>query len=77
LKYLRLTPPPHEAHPSVRMKLHRQSSILSLGRAIVALYIATLLTAVISARTLAENDPSQPGVREIDLQETTYPVLDP
>jgi len=61
----------------MRTRPRRRSSILSLGRAIVALYIATLLTAVISARTLAENDLHEAGVREIDPQETSFPVSRP
>jgi hypothetical protein len=62
LMYLRLTSRPRSARLPARLKPYRQSTIISLGRAIVILYLATLLTAVISARTLAEIERSQPGL---------------
>jgi hypothetical protein len=74
LKYLRLSPPRPTTPSSSRLKPHRRSSIISLGKAIVALYLITLLAAVISARTLAENGLDQPVQREIDSQKTAPQV---
>ena len=53
------------------MKPHRKSSIISLGRAIVVLYLITLLTAVISARTRTDSELDHPGARGAEQQEMT------
>ena len=58
------------ARPSAGPKPDRASSIISLGRAIVVLYLITLLTAVISARTRAEGELGKPGVLKAEPQET-------
>ena len=64
MTYLRLPPrPPTTASPGRRWP-YRLQAMISLGRAIVAFYIVTLLTAVISARTLAENELNHPGLPE-------------
>ena len=70
LNFLRLFSRPSTARPPMRLKPHRQSSIISLGRAIVVLYLITLLTAVISARTRTESEPGHPGARGAEQQET-------
>jgi len=49
--------------------------MISLGRAIVALYLLTLLTAVISARTLAENELGEPGPPGIAPHATAPPII--
>jgi len=56
------------------MKPYRQSSIISLGRAIVVIYLITLLTAVISARTKSEIELDQPGQRGVEPQKTAPKV---
>jgi len=57
-----------------RLRSHRQPPVISLGRAIVTLYIITLLAAVISARTPAENELSQPGARGVEPHETASAI---
>jgi hypothetical protein len=76
LKYLRLSSrlPPPSSPP--RLGPRRRSSIFSLGKAIVVLYLVTLLTAVISARTPTETELRQPGDRTVDLHETAPSVID-
>jgi hypothetical protein len=74
LKYLRLFSRPPTASPPMRLKPHRQSSIISLGRAIVVLYLITLLTAVISARAQAESELGQQGAQGAETHETTPSV---
>lgn len=70
LNYLRLSSRSRLGRLPVRLKPDRRPSIISLGRAIVVLYLITLLTAVISVRTRTESELSQPGVRGAEPQET-------
>ena len=70
MKYLRLLSRP----PTARLKAHRKSSIISLGRAIVVLYLITLLTAVISAGTRTVLVFGQTGARGAETHETAPPI---
>jgi len=72
--YLRLPSRPPTTPSPGRPWPHRLQATISLGRAIVAFYIVTLLTAVISARTLAENELSHPGLPEATPYATAPPV---
>jgi hypothetical protein len=76
VKYLRLLSWYRPAHPPTGPKPIRTSSIISLGRAIVALYLITLLTAVISARTTSEGELGTPGVQKAQPQETAPDFAD-
>jgi hypothetical protein len=70
LKYLRHFSRSLTDAPTARPKPERASSFISLGRAIVVLYLITLLTAVISARTRADAEIGAPGMRNAEPQET-------
>jgi hypothetical protein len=70
LKYLRHFLHSPKASLPRRMKPYRRSSIITLGRAIVVIYLIILLTAVISARTQSESELDQPGQRGVEPQKT-------
>ena len=70
MKYLRLLSWNRTARSPAGPKPIRISSIISLGRAIVVLYLITLLTAVISARTRTEDELGNPGAQKAEPQET-------
>ena len=70
-------PPRHSMSPTrAQVGTLSKWSFISLGRAIIAFYIITLLTAFISARTLAENELGQPLIPGVEPHATAPSAVD-
>jgi hypothetical protein len=70
LKYLRFPSSPPKAPSWGRSRVLIQPLTISLGKAIVVLYIITFLAAVISARTLADKKLHQIEIPGVDPDAT-------
>ena len=63
MRYNHAPPQPNIDRSAVRSSSHPRLSIISLGKVIVALYVTTLLAAVISAHVIDDNEEGNPAER--------------
>jgi hypothetical protein len=73
MRDLRFPPPRSKTLTRIRVGSLANLSFMSLGKAIVALYVITFLAAVISARTLADKNLGQPEISGVDSQASRPP----
>ena len=70
MRNLRFPPPRSKTLTRVRFGSLTDLSFMSLGKAIVALYVITFLAAVISARTLSDKQLGQTEISRTDPHAT-------
>lgn len=70
MRDLRFPPPRSKTLTRIRLGSLVNLSFMSLGKAIVALYVITFLAAVMSARTLADKDFGQTEISGADSHTT-------
>ena len=70
MRNLRFPPPRSKTLTRIRVGSLANLSFISLGKAIVILYVITFLAAVISARTLVDRELGQPDVSEVNPHST-------
>jgi hypothetical protein len=70
MPYSHVPPQPNIDRSAVRSSSHPRLSIISLGKIIVALYVTTLLAAVISAHVIDDNGEGKPAERSRVLIES-------
>lgn len=68
MRDLRFPPPRSKILSRIRVGTVANLSFVSLGKAIVALYVITFLAAIISARTLADSQLGQAEIPGVDSQ---------
>jgi hypothetical protein len=66
MRDLRFPPPRSKTLTRIRIGSLANLSFMSLGKAIVVLYVITFLAAVISARTLTDKNLGQPDIPGVD-----------
>lgn len=70
MRNLRFPPPRSKTLTRIRVGSLTNLSFISLGKAIVILYVITFLAAVISARALVDRELGQPDVSEVNPRST-------
>ena len=71
MPYSHAPPRPSQNRSAVHSASHQRLSIITLGKVIVALYVTTLLAAVISAHVIDQNGEGKPPEHSRVLIEST------